>query len=288
MSRKINIIVVVLNDKVGLLRTLNSIFDQQIDPELYSVVVVDGDSDDGSHEVASGFLRTSDRLIRREARGIYDAMNQGLIEIISHPKDEGVLFLNSGDFFASQSSLTLLSSWLTENEIVVGLSAYLDPGYSFMVSIPEVRINASDNSYNPVSLWIPHQSFCATLNVYCQIGFMDAGLRIAGDTDWFVRCIKRFGNLVTHPKIISVQIVGGRSKKFAYTGYLERRQIAYRYNFIPTSYPLNLLLRIYVAEKTGIRLPRFLKWRSIPALVPHANIVKRYLLLSSNSYKPSN
>ena len=283
MAKLINVIVVVLNDKVGLLRTLNSILDQDVSNQQFRIVVVDGFSTDGSFELATEMLDQGGFVFRSEPRGIYDAMNVGLANVWKYPEDQGVLFLNAGDFFHSLRSLSILAAGLTEHSQVVGLSAFLDLSDRSEVSVPEVdfsRINS------PVSMWLPHQSFCATIAVYKVVGVMNDKYRVAGDVEWFMRAISKIGVPHHISEIISVQVIGGTSRRYAFLGYRERRTIASVMGVGVDRYPFGLLLRIYFSQKLGIRLPRFLQ-RKVQRVGDSADdVVQRYEKVSKTTTNP--
>jgi glycosyltransferase involved in cell wall biosynthesis len=273
----INVIVVVLNDRVGLWRTLNSIFDQNISNQNFRVIVVDGFSDDGSFELAKSMVGQAGQVFRSKPKGIYDAMNVGLAHVSQYSDHEGVIFLNAGDFFYSQRSLSILATELKDHAQVVGLSAFLELSYPYNVSVPNIVFSNIDS---PVSMWLPHQSFCATIAVYKMVGLMNDRYRVAGDVDWFARAISQIGIPHHIPVIISVQVLGGTSRRYAYLGYQERRVIASNMGVRVDKYPLNLVFRIFLSQKFGIRLPRFLR-RQIQEVHDHADeVVQRYKKVS--------
>ena len=259
MTKVVNIIVVVLNDKVGLLRTLNSIRDQDISSQHCRILVVDGFSIDGSFELAKAMIGEEGHVFRSEPKGIYHAMNFGLEKVLHYPDSEGVLFLNAGDFFYSPSSVALMATQLGSHTQIVGLSALLNLRNGREVTIPKIdfsRINS------PVLMWLPHQSYCATIAVYKSIGVMDEQFRVAGDVDWFMRAISKLGIPHHIPEVISVQVVGGTSRRFAFSGYRERRAIALKMGRRVDGYPKSLVLRMFFSQKLGIGLPRFFQKKS--------------------------
>lgn len=100
---KICFVTVVLNDCIGLQNTINSI-DRYIKyvgyerMDCYSHIIVDGQSTDGTLAYIANRLKATGRLYTlvhtSKDRGLYDAMNKGVI--LSDDADY-VLFLNSGD-----------------------------------------------------------------------------------------------------------------------------------------------------------------------------------------------
>jgi glycosyltransferase involved in cell wall biosynthesis len=276
----INIIVVVINDKSGLDRTLRSIYDQNISGDSYRVVIIDGFSGDGTYDLAKSISRTQDFVLQSPPYGIYDAMNIGLQHVFQYPDDDAVIFLNAGDFFFSRESLRLLQMGLSNHEQIAGLSAFLDIEGGFEVSVPKIDL-ASMSS--PVRLWIPHQAFCATVSTYKTVGLMDVRLKIAGDIDWFVRASLICGTPQILNEVISVQMVGGRSRIKSYSGYLERIDIAKSRSLQIDRYSAKLLIRVYLSEKLGRRLPKILRQKMPHSLEFEAPTIKRFMTLSSAS-----
>ena len=76
MIIKFSIIVVSLNTKIDLIKTLNSIFKQKY--KKYEIIVIDGLSTDGSIEYIRKLKNKNICKIIERDKGIYDAMNKGI------------------------------------------------------------------------------------------------------------------------------------------------------------------------------------------------------------------
>ncbi len=100
----ISIVTVTYNDRVGLKKTLDSVFSQDIAPEYFEYIIVDGASTDGTDQLLDGY--EVDTVLSEADSGIFDAMNKGL----SLSKGKHVLFLNAGDVFYSDEVLSDLYS----------------------------------------------------------------------------------------------------------------------------------------------------------------------------------
>jgi len=92
-----SIITICKNNLQELKRTYNSIKSQSDDD--YQWIVVDADSTDGTKEWLNNIEIAS--WISEPDKGIYDAMNKG----ISMSKERYMIFMNSGDSFASDNVL---------------------------------------------------------------------------------------------------------------------------------------------------------------------------------------
>lgn len=99
------VVTVTFNDLPGLRRTWESIALQ--DCVDWEWMVVDGGSMDGTIDfLASGY--SSWRWVSEKDRGIYDAMNKGVLM----SQGQYVVFLNAGDLFSSASTLNSVNQVL--------------------------------------------------------------------------------------------------------------------------------------------------------------------------------
>lgn len=100
----VSVITVVYNDVGHIRQTMESFFSQTWKEKEY--IVVDGGSTDGTAEI---IMEYADRLAwwcSEKDGGIYDAMNKG----VAHAKGQWINFLNSGDYFASDTALADIAS----------------------------------------------------------------------------------------------------------------------------------------------------------------------------------
>lgn len=96
---RVAIVTVVLNDAVGLRRTLDSVVKQQ--GVILEIVVIDGGSVDGTRDVMEQYSGFISRKVSEPDEGIFHAMDKGL----SFVNSDWVIFMNAGDCFASSSVL---------------------------------------------------------------------------------------------------------------------------------------------------------------------------------------
>lgn len=100
---KISIVTVVLNDRLGLEKTRNSV-KGQLNVEIEHIII-DGASSDGTAELAFEYLKDQNinSVVRSERdHGLYDAMNKG-VELAT---GDYIIFLNAGDYFAESDVLS--------------------------------------------------------------------------------------------------------------------------------------------------------------------------------------
>lgn len=97
---KISIITIVLNNRIFLEHTIQSVSDQVF--KNYEYIIIDGGSTDGTKELIKDSAGKIDYWVSEPDRGIYDAMNKGA----KLAKGEWLLFLNAGDRFANPEVLS--------------------------------------------------------------------------------------------------------------------------------------------------------------------------------------
>ena len=93
-------ITVVYNGAGEIARTIESTLEQD-HPDV-EVIVVDGQSNDGTQAIVAGYGDAIDIFLSESDRGIYDAMNKGL----ALASGEFVLMMNCGDRFAAADALS--------------------------------------------------------------------------------------------------------------------------------------------------------------------------------------
>jgi glycosyltransferase involved in cell wall biosynthesis len=112
---QLSIVVVSLNTKNQFLKTIKSINSQTYTN--YEIIVVDGNSTDGTVEEILKIKNKSLRYLIEKDRGIYDAMNKG----VRLSKGKWIYFLNSGDAFYSNTILQEIMSYnLNKQHVVYG------------------------------------------------------------------------------------------------------------------------------------------------------------------------
>lgn len=100
MGNGISIITVTYNNKEALIRTIESVSQQ--DYELKEFIIIDGNSCDGTKEVFEQYRSVINISISEPDNGIYDAMNKG----IKQAHNEWVIMLNAGDVFTDRHVLS--------------------------------------------------------------------------------------------------------------------------------------------------------------------------------------
>jgi putative colanic acid biosynthesis glycosyltransferase len=109
MPTSFTIATVCLNNLAGLHATAKTIAAQ--DFTNFEWIVIDGASTDGTLEWLESQSATYLRWVSAKDKGLYDAMNKGL----DLARNDYVIFMNSGDLFASSTTLRVAAEKLSQN-----------------------------------------------------------------------------------------------------------------------------------------------------------------------------
>lgn len=108
----VTVVTVCRNVKSSLEKTMNSLLHQSYAHVDY--VIIDGASTDGTPEMLG--KTEGIRWISEPDKGIYDAMNKG----IRMAEGEWVIFMNAGDVFASDDTLSKVFSVERDADVIYG------------------------------------------------------------------------------------------------------------------------------------------------------------------------
>jgi glycosyltransferase involved in cell wall biosynthesis len=111
---KFSVITINYNNCVGLRKTIESVVAQTFKD--FEWIVIDGGSTDGSLKVIEQFASYMAYWVSEPDKGIYNAMNKG----IKVATGEYLLFLNSGDWLASNAVLQEVSDASPTADFVYG------------------------------------------------------------------------------------------------------------------------------------------------------------------------
>lgn len=117
----LSIITVNYNDAVGLRRTLDSVRRQTC--KEFEYIVVDGASADGSREVMAEYGDVVTCPISEKDTGVFNAMNKG----IAKANGDYCLFLNSGDYLASDDVVAKVLPCLDGTDFISGDTILVQP-----------------------------------------------------------------------------------------------------------------------------------------------------------------
>ena len=112
---KVSIVTVTYNCKSLIEETIKSVVSQTYNDIEY--IVIDGVSTDGTVDVIKKYSSGISFFVSEPDKGIYDAMNKG----IKHSTGEWIFFLNAGDVFFSENTVSEIFGRNLENvDAVIG------------------------------------------------------------------------------------------------------------------------------------------------------------------------
>ncbi len=179
MNKKISVITINYNDKVGLEKTINSVVSQTSDN--FEYIIIDGGSNDGSKEVIEKYKDKIDYWISEPDKGPYNAMNKG----IKAANGEFVIFMNGGDFFYDETVLETVDGLLGEEyDIYYGDNYKIKPNSKRKKTYPEEL----SFSFFYTSC-INHQSTFIRRKLFFDHFFYNEEFKIVADWEFFVYTI---------------------------------------------------------------------------------------------------
>jgi glycosyltransferase involved in cell wall biosynthesis len=172
---KLSIITINLNNKDGLLKTIESVVNQT--SKDFEYVVIDGASVDGSVEALKNFSDRIDVIVSEKDSGIYNAMNKG----IQLSKGEYLLFLNSGDWLLGNDVLEKALNLLETEAGISSANIYIDNGHSrtHYPSADTIDFNCLFNGS------LPHPSSFIKREMFERHGLYNEANKIVSDWEFF-------------------------------------------------------------------------------------------------------
>lgn len=175
---KFTVITINYNNADGLRRTIESTVGQTYCD--YEYVIIDGGSTDASVDVIKEYENKITYWVSEKDGGIYNAMNKGM----KSAHGEYLIYMNSGDVFASDSVLSDVYLHINDEDIIIGNVLAAD---SRVIMSPP-PLNGNLTMYHLYSGAIPHQGTFVKLALQQKHPF-DETLRIAADWKFFLKCI---------------------------------------------------------------------------------------------------
>lgn len=175
---KLSIITINLNNKDGLLDTINSIIDQTY--KEFEWIVIDGNSKDGSKQLIEKFKNNINYWVSEPDRGIYNAMNKGILA--SH--GEYLLFLNSGDTLFDINTIKDIIHKLKDECIYVGKEKVKNGGVRYF------KIKSDRDIIKKLIInHVPHQSTFIPRKIFHEFNLYRENLNILSDQEKFIESI---------------------------------------------------------------------------------------------------
>lgn len=177
MSSKLSIITINYNDKVGLQKTFDSVFNQTYND--FEYIVIDGNSKDGSVALIEENKDKINYWISEPDKGIYNAMNKG----IKAATGEFLLFINSGDCLFNHDTIKSAINQL-ENSVGIyyGNVMYNSNGVNTMVSALPSTLSFSFF----LDFSIPHPASFIKKSLFENYFYYNEELKIVSDWEFFL------------------------------------------------------------------------------------------------------
>lgn len=206
---KISIITVCYNSASTIADTIRSVQKQKYDN--YEHLIIDGGSTDETIAVVQSLANSNTRYISEVDAGIYDAMNKGL----SLATGEVIGFINSDDFYASSSVLSLIGE-VFKNPTVE--CCYGDLCYVDQFSLGRIVRYWHSNSFSPNLFRIgwcpPHPTFFVRRSTYEKFGGFNLKFRLAADFELMLRFLEKYKiHSIYLPQVLVNMRLGGATNK---------------------------------------------------------------------------
>lgn len=212
--KKISIVTVAYNAACSIEETIQSVISQ--DNQDYEYIVIDGGSTDGTTAIIERYSSAIDYYVSEPDRGIYDAMNKA----IDVANGEWIIFLNSGDKFASSHVLSSIATYISscpDCSVIYGDTVIKYPWGSFQSEGKEI---------SPHDMFLPfcHQSTFVRTELMRQYKF-DLSYKIVADYNFFYQ-LHRLGKKFLHvSELISEYDMNGYSSRRVIELYREIAKI---------------------------------------------------------------
>lgn len=190
---------------------------QSVTSQTYSNIeylIIDGGSTDGTLDIIDRYRHKISKIVSEPDKGIYDAMNKG----IRLCTGELINFMNAGDTFVDENTLTKVMDYVEEDSDVI---------YGDMISILdniEIYSKAGFFTDHDANLPFCHQSVLVRAEYAKEYPF-DLRYRIVGDYDFFYKLYtqgKKF-QYITIP--VTRYSFGGFSYNYRAAAYKEVSEI---------------------------------------------------------------
>lgn len=175
----VTIVTVVFNGRKHIEQTILSVTKQTYPNIEY--IIIDGGSTDGTVDIIKKYADKIHYWCSEPDNGVYDAMNKG----ITHASGRWINFMNAGDYFYSQDSVSQIFSTeesIDQYAIIYGDAEFRLKNISYIV---EARDNSITNEFMPFS----HQASFVRSDIAKATKF-DLSYKIAADTAFSLRLIR--------------------------------------------------------------------------------------------------
>lgn len=205
---KLSIITVNLNNRSGLLKTIESVKNQRFRD--FEFIVIDGGSTDGSKEELENNTGEIDYWISEKDHGVYHAMNKG----ISKAHGDYCLFLNSGDRLTDDQVLRSVFNVNPSADIIYGnVIREKSDRKRKLLTYPD-KLTLYD--FYKATAAIHHQATFIKRKLFVYCGIYREDLKLIGDWEFFFRSII-LNNCTTYHVDLVISDVDARGMSHNYS-----------------------------------------------------------------------
>lgn len=191
-SPLISIVTGVLNAATTIERTIQSVIGQTYSNIEY--IIIDGGSNDGTIDIIKKYSDHISYWVSEPDKGIYDAMNKG----IERAKGEWINFMNAGDLFCTNETVTQISQHITSILNII----YGDTLLKYNNNLTNKYKKAKEFESIKYNIPFCHQSVFVQTELMKKMKF-DLTYHYASDYDFF---LKVFKNKLFKSKKVSIPI----------------------------------------------------------------------------------
>ncbi len=217
---RVSVITACLNSIKTIEQTILSVMGQNY--ENIEHIIVDGGSTDGTLDVIRYYSERNGNIkwISEPDRGIYDAMNKGLMLA----GGEVIGILNSDDWYEKNAIIRVVNRFAaTEADMIYGRIRMV---YSNGFCRIKLNPNISEVYYQMPA---PHPASFIKREVYNELGNFDIHYGIAADYEMLLRIYTTQKKIVELPEVLTNFRENGASRKNLRMCAEETREISYRY-----------------------------------------------------------
>lgn len=188
---KLTIITINFNNKVGLIKTFESIQNQTWKD--FEYIVVDGGSTDGSLEIIKNNPQVT-KWISEKDNGVYHAMNKGILMT----NGLYINFMNSGDFYYDTTVLERIQHNFSGNiSVLYGNSVYFNEAKKTRHN--EIPFENLTFSFL-YSSGINHQASFIKTELFSKYFLYNEDYKICSDWEFFIRIFFSYNESYLHLK----------------------------------------------------------------------------------------
>jgi glycosyltransferase involved in cell wall biosynthesis len=214
-------VTICYNNRDGVKKTLDSFLQQTFQD--YEVIVVDGQSTDGTLELLEEYKTLFEEqqipfsYLSETDSGRYDAMNKG----IARAKGEWICFMNSGDVLADADVLEeIFDRRLPHDDNYRNVDILYGDNQRSYQGILEYHKAGQNLDYIKKGLPFSHQSVFTRTELFTERPY-DKRFQLSGDYEWFLNAYQENRRFCYIPVCVSIFDMDGVSSRKQYENYKE-------------------------------------------------------------------